>query len=88
MVSPVYTAPGALEQGLDSVETRADGLIQRARLRAYSELTGLATCTIYLIPFHLDRAIKGAGRRWTLSSIQSHAASERTRSGSDSNSLR
>ena len=41
-----------------------------------------------LIPFHLDRAIKGAGRRWTLSSIQSHAASERTRSGSDSNSLR
>ena len=41
-----------------------------------------------LIPIHLDGAIKDAGRRWTLSSIQSHAASERTRSGSDSNSLR
>ena len=41
-----------------------------------------------LIPIHMDGAIKDAGRRWTLSSIQSHAASERTRSGSDSNSLR
>ena len=41
-----------------------------------------------VIPFHLDGAIKCAGRSWTLSSIQPHPASERTRPGSDSISLR
>ena len=47
-MTPRYDVPAALEGGLDRVESRADGIIQRARLRAYSELTGLATCTVYL----------------------------------------
>ena len=45
-------------------------------------------CPRLVIPFHLDGATKCAGRSWTLSSIQPHPASERTRPGSDSISPR
>ena len=48
MVQPVFRTPELLEDGLERVEARTDGLVQRGRLRAYDELTGLATCTIYL----------------------------------------
>ena len=48
MVSPRYDVPAALEGGLDRVEARADGLLQRGRLTAFSELTGLGTVKVYL----------------------------------------
>ena len=47
MVSPVYTAPEVLDEGLSLQEARTDGLIKRGRLVRFDELTGLAEVKIY-----------------------------------------
>ena len=47
-MQPRYTAPGLLEDGLERVESRADGLVQRGRLVSYDQLSGVATVKIYL----------------------------------------
>ena len=48
MVQARYLAPELLDEGLDRTDARLSGLIQRGRLRAYDELSGLATLTVYL----------------------------------------
>ena len=48
MVQPRFSAPELLDEAIDRQDVRANGLVQRARLRDYDELSGLATLTVYL----------------------------------------
>ena len=48
MVSPRLQAVGEVSEAVDREAARASGLLQRARLDAYNEITGLATVRVYL----------------------------------------